>query len=88
VHAHVSAERFAGRAVVDWLDAKGEVSGRQVVDVTGPRFTATMAAAPGWEVPAASGVRVYAWDPTSGVDAAGQAALTSASASLPATVTP
>jgi hypothetical protein len=89
VHARISAERFAGRAVVDWLDAKGEVAGRQFVDVNGPRFTAALTAAPGWEVPAASGVRVYAWDPTSGVDAAGQATLTSAgSASLPATVTP
>ena len=88
VRARISAERFAGRAVVDWLDAKGEVSSRQLVDVDGPRFTATLGAASGWEVPAASGVRVYAWDPTSGVDAAGTATLTSASASLPSPVTP
>jgi hypothetical protein len=88
VRARISAERFAGRAVVDWLNAKGEVSGRQVVDVDGPRFTATLTAAPGWEAPAAAGVRVYAWDASSGVDALGQASLTSASASLPAPVTP
>src|SRR6185295_10170656 len=69
VRARISAERFAGRAVVEWLDAKGEVSGRQVVDVDGPRFTATLAPSPGWEATPAAGVRVYAWDPTSGVDA-------------------
>src|SRR6185503_12420543 len=73
VRAHISAERFAGRAVVDWLDAKGEVTGRQVVDVDGPGFTATLAAAPGWDAPAAAAVRVYAWDATSGLDASGTA---------------
>jgi hypothetical protein len=26
VKAHVAAERFTGRAVVDWLDAKGELA--------------------------------------------------------------
>jgi hypothetical protein len=84
VRARISAERFTGRAVVDWLDAKGEVSGRQVVDVDGPGFTATLSAAPGWDVPTAAGVRVYAWDAGSGVDALGQASFASASASLPA----
>jgi hypothetical protein len=84
VRAHIAAERFSGRAVVDWLDAKGEVSGRQIVNVDGPGFTATLSAAPGWDAPAASGVRVYAWDTASGVDASGQATFTSASASLPA----
>lgn len=84
VRARISAERFQGRAVVDWLDAKGEVSGRQVVDVEGPGFTAALTAAPGWDAPEAAGVRVYAWDATSGVDAQGQASFTSASASLPA----
>jgi hypothetical protein len=88
VRARISADHFAGRAMVDWLDAKGEVAGRQVVDVDGPKFTATLNAAPGWEAPAPSGVRVYAWDPTSGVDAAGQASLTSPSAAASATVTP
>jgi hypothetical protein len=88
VRARISADHFAGRAVVEWLDAKGEVAGRQVVDIDGPKFTATYNATPGWDAPAATGVRVYAWDPTSGVDAAGQASLSSASASLPATVTP
>lgn len=88
VQARISAERFAGRAVVDWLDAKGEVSGRQFVDLDGPRFTAALTAAPGWEVPAATSVRVYAWDEATGVDAVGVATLSSASASLPAPVTP
>jgi hypothetical protein len=89
VRARVSAERFKGRAVVDWLDAKGEVAGRQVVDVDGPGFTAALTSAPGWDAPAAAGVRVYAWDAATGVDAAGQATFGSASASLPAsTVTP
>jgi hypothetical protein len=83
VRAHISAERFAGRAVVDWLDAKGEVTGRQVVDVDGPAFTATLAAAPGWDAPAATAVRVYAWDTASGLDASGTASFASASASLP-----
>ena len=71
-------------AVVDWLDAKGEVTGRQVVDVDGPGFTATLAAAPGWDAPAATAVRVYAWDATSGLDASGTASFAPASASLPA----
>jgi hypothetical protein len=88
VRARISAARFTGRAVVDWLDAKGALADRQVVDVDGPKFTATMKAAPGWDVPAAASVRVYAWDATSGVDASGQASLSSASASLPAKVTP
>jgi hypothetical protein len=84
VRAQIKAERFAGRAIVDWLDAKGEVASRQYVDVTTPGFTATMGATSGWDAPSAVGVRVYAWDATSGVDASGQASLSSASASLPA----
>ena len=84
VRAHLSAERCAGRAVVDWLDAKGQVMDRQVVDVAGPGFTATLAAAPGWDAPTATGVRVYAWDAASGVDASGTASFAPASASLPA----
>jgi hypothetical protein len=89
VRARVSAERFKGRAVVDWLDAKGELAGRQVVDVDGPRFTAALTAAPGWEAPVAAAVRVYAWDSATGVDAAGRTTFESASASLPAsTVAP
>jgi hypothetical protein len=84
VRAQIKAERFAGRAIVDWLDAKGEVASRQYVDVTAPGFTATMGATTGWDAPSAVGVRVYAWDATSGVDASGQASLSSASASLPA----
>ena len=88
VHALISSKQFKGKAVVDWLDAKGGLAGRQVVDVDGPKFTATFKPAAGWEAPTASSVRVYAWDATAGVDAAGQASFSSASASLPAPVTP
>jgi hypothetical protein len=89
VQARIAAERFSGRAVVDWLDAKGEVTRRQEVDVDGPSFTATLDVAPGWGVAPAAGVRVYAWDSHAGLDASGQASFGSASASLPAAkVTP
>lgn len=85
VRATVSAEGFAGRAVVDWVDAKGEVTGRQIVDVKGPRFTAALTAAPGWTAPAPAGARIYAWDPNSGMDGFGHISFTPpASASLPA----
>jgi hypothetical protein len=84
VRAQISADRFAGRAVVDWLDAKGQVMDRQLVDVAEPGFTATLGTAPGWDAQAATGVRVYAWDTKSGVDASGTASFAPASASLPA----
>jgi peptidase C25-like protein len=84
VRAHVKADHFAGRAIVEWLDAKGELADRQELDVDGPGFTATLAPAPGWQSPTAASVRVYAWDADARVDAAGVASLSSASASLPA----
>lgn len=84
VRAQVAAERFAGRAVVDWLDAKGALASRQTIDVDGPGFTATLPSGQGWEATSAASVRVYAWDATSGVDASGQVSLSAASASLPA----
>jgi hypothetical protein len=89
VTARVAAERFAGRAVVDWLDAKGELASRQEVNLEGPGFTATLPAPQGGATPTAASVRVYAWDDATGVDASGHTSLTPASASLPAAkVTP
>jgi hypothetical protein len=88
VRGRVSADQFAGKAMVEWLDAWGQVAGRQEVDIDGPKFTATFSAAPGWGAPAAASVRVYAWDPVAGVDAAGQASLGAGSAAASATVTP
>jgi hypothetical protein len=85
VRAHIAAEKFSGRAVVDWLDAKGEVTNTQTMEVTGPAFTATLPPSTTGLAPAApSSVRIYAWDAASRTDASGQASLASASASLPA----
>jgi len=83
VRASVAVERFTGHAIVDWLDAKGELTRRQTFEVAGPGFTATLPAE-GGAAPAAASVRVYAWDTAAGVDASGQVSLSSASASLPA----
>jgi len=89
VKAHVAAERFTGRAVVDWLDAKGELANRQELDVDGPGFTVTLPSGQGLNATPAASVRVYAWDAATGVDASGQVNLSSSSASLPAAkVTP
>jgi Peptidase family C25 len=83
VAVDVPAADFTGRALVEWVDAAGGVLASSEEAVAASRFAV---AAP----PAAAGarwVRVYAWNPATGVDAAGGLELPAGEAAAAAAAT-
>ncbi len=60
-------KRFAGRAIVDWLDGDGEVIRSDEIEVRKAALTAT--GPPDRE--AVESVRVYVWSVKAGVDGMG-----------------
>lgn len=76
VSGRIDAARFKGRAIVDWLDAKGAVLRSQELTLEGPRFDAPRPA----EAASATAARVYAWDETARLDAAARITLDSPAA--------
>jgi hypothetical protein len=71
VSGRIDAAQFKGRAIVDWLDAKGAVLRSEELALEGPRFSATRPA----DAPNATAVRVYAWDQTARLDGAARVSL-------------
>jgi hypothetical protein len=67
VSGEVAAAGFTGRAIVDALDAEGELLESLEIEVDGPRFEAWLDSprAPGAEI---ASVRAYVWNETVGVD--------------------
>jgi peptidase C25-like protein len=71
VSGRIDAAKFNGRAIVDWLDAKGAVLRSEELALEGPRFSATRPA----DAAAATAVRVYAWDQAARLDGAARVSL-------------
>jgi hypothetical protein len=73
IRARADLARFRGRALVDWLDARGGTLHREETDVTDGQLETTL------DVPVAgvATVQVYFWDETAAIDALGAAALPS-----------
>lgn len=71
VSGRIDAARFKGRAIVDWLDAKGAVLRSEELALEGPRFSATRPS----EAASATAVRVYAWDQAARLDGAARVTL-------------
>ncbi|MET0555240.1 MAG: C25 family cysteine peptidase [Vicinamibacteria bacterium] len=71
VSGRIDAAKFNGRAIIDWLDAKGAVLRSEELTLEGPRFSAVR---PG-DAAAATAVRVYAWDQVARLDGAARVSL-------------
>ncbi len=70
VHGVIGVEDFAGRVVVDLVDAAGEAVTSEALATAAPEFAVELAITAD-ELAAARAVRAYAWDAERGVDAVG-----------------
>ncbi|MCP4663004.1 MAG: hypothetical protein GY856_47035 [bacterium] len=87
VSAVVETAEFSGGAVVEWLDAMGEVVFGEEMTIAGPRFEAAFPGAPD-EIAVIDAVRVYVWDPSRAIDGLGRTELREPAAVEPAGASP
>jgi hypothetical protein len=86
VGGEVKVDGFSGRVTVDLVDERGEVVQSATLDLTAPRFTADFAVS-AEEFLAVRGIRAYASDAASGLDAAGGVEFTGNAAARAARIT-